>query len=78
MNRAERDEFWRKNGGRPTSSNWVKRAGYNTTLSIPATDGERLIGLIKKGMRRSTQPRDLRTLCQEDGGGPVKIEAGDV
>ena len=37
--RAEREQYWKENGGRQTSSNWFRTVGFHTALGIPATEG---------------------------------------
>ena len=70
--REEHEKEWKDKGGKPTSSNWFRRAGYDTTLSIPATREECLVQLVKAELEWSIPPKGIRTLCQEDGGVALK------
>ena len=54
------------------SSDWFKKAGYNTMMSLPATKEECLVQLIKAELDWSIPPKGIKTLSMEDGGVVVR------
>ena len=70
--REEREEHWKRVGGKPDPSNCFNKLGYQTTLKIPAKVDNRLRGKISNILVRTDAPRKMKTLCQESGGVPLK------
>ena len=37
--KREKEEQWRREGGKPTKANWFLKAGFTSVLYVPATKG---------------------------------------
>ena len=69
--RREREVQWKEQGGRPTSSNWFRRAGYTSVLNVPASEGSELAGRVARVLEVVPGPSGLRPRAQEVPGRSV-------
>ena len=64
----ERDQYWARQGGRPTAANWAKKRGFGNTIKVQATAGGTLVKRIQGAMDKTSAAGGIRTKCVEDGG----------
>ena len=63
--KREREEQWRKEGGKPNKSNWFRSAGYTSVLYVPATKGSELASRVAKVLETLPSPAGLKPRVQE-------------
>ena len=69
--KREREEQWRREGGKPTKSNWFRSAGYTSVLCVPATKGSELASRVTKVLETLPSPDGLKPRVQEVPGRSV-------
>ena len=70
--REEREEACKEAGGRPGRSDWFRKCGASTVISVPATEGSKLASKVREALAAAPDPTGCKTLVVEQPGPSVR------
>ena len=70
--KEEREEAWRRKGGKDDKATWFRKAGASTVMTVPATKESRLAGLVREALQSAPDPTGCKTMVREQPGPSVR------